>query len=596
MKKLSQLREMLKKSVSTIVGTLSIQHCMLGLCFLVSASMSVSAYNNPILYADYSDPDAIRVGKYYYMTASSFNCSPGLPVLRSTDLVQWDIVSYALPYAIPGGAPLADDGSGYAGSAKRPSPVQHGNQVWAPSIRYHNKLFYIVWGDPDEGIYQVHAKTVEGPWSEPLLICKGKGIIDACPLWDDDGRTYIVHAFAGTRAQFKSVIAVMETDGALTKVVVPSRVVYDGHEAAPTSEGPKFYKYDGHYYIFHPAGGVATGWQQVLRSDNVYGPYDCRIVMAQGGTAINGPHQGAWVSTPKGEHFFIHFQDVGPLGRILHLQPLVWRNGWPVIGSDADGDGCGEPIETVDVINGKAEENTVKYSNREALDDVLLSPDGSSLNFLWQWQAEPSAKWFFVDRAKHSLRLYSAAQTLPDGTLPTADDNLWHRKNVLLLKPDAPEETFTARVHFSPDSRYTGERGGIVVMGQAYSALFLDNTPQGLYLRQTENAKAHLGGVEQTWGELPAEDRDYWLRVSLTTLDEPLSGSTDRQVVAEFEYSLDGETFLPIGRAFDVRPGQWIGAKVGLFCSRPAKQINDGGWLEVKEFVIDSTPGRTSNK
>ena len=552
--------------------------------FLVLMSVCASALThvNPILYADYSDPDAIRVGKDYYMTASSFNCSPGLPILHSRDMVHWEIVSYALPYAIPGGAAVAADGSGYVGSAKRPSPVQHGNQVWAPSIRYHKKLFYIVWGDPDVGIYQVHAEKIEGPWSEPLLLHAGKGFIDACPLWDNNGKTYIVHAFAGTRASFKSVIAVMETDANLTTVVQPSRVVYDGHENAPTSEGPKFYKRDGYYYIFHPAGGVATGWQQVLRSKNVYGPYDCRIVMAQENSDINGPHQGAWVTTAQGEDVFVHFQDVGPLGRILHLQPLAWRNGWPVIGADGDGDGCGEPVATFALKKGKT---TCSESD---VSDLLLSADGSTVNNVWQWQAEPEAKWFFVNRHNHSLRLYSVAQTLPDGSLRTDDDNLWHRRNLLLMKPDASNETFTTHVRLTPDSRYFGERGGLVVMGQSYAALVLDNTPQGIYLRQVENAKAHLNGAEQAWKEIPIENGECWLRLKLTTLEnKPIGNNTDKQVVAEFEYSLDGESFMPVGRAFDVKPGQWIGAKVGLFCSRPARPTNDGGYLDVENWLVE---------
>ncbi|MBQ9338844.1 MAG: family 43 glycosylhydrolase [Paludibacteraceae bacterium] len=544
------------------------------------------SYTNPILYADYSDPDAIRVGKDYYMTASSFNCSPGLPILHSTNLVDWEIISYALSYSIPGGAPLSADGKNYIGSAKRPSPVQHGNQVWAPSIRYHKKMFYIVWGDPDVGIYQVHSSSVYGPWSEPVLLMAGKGFIDACPLWDNDGKCYIVHAFAGTRAGFKSVICVMETDESLTKVITPSQVVYDGHDDAPTSEGPKFYKYGGYYYIFHPAGGVATGWQQVLRAENVYGPYECRRVLAQGTTDINGPHQGAWVTTTKGEEMFLHFQDVGPLGRILHLQPMSWHNGWPVIGSDKDGDGCGEPVMISNVKEkGTAQNNTTDADNRPA--NILLTADGLSLGLQWQWQAQPDARWFYVNKATGSVRLYSVSQTYADGSLRESDDNLWHRKNLLLMKPDAANETFTARVRLVPDSRYSGERGGIVVMGQAYAALLLDNTPQGMYLRQVENEKAHLDGKETAWAELPANRQEYWLRVRLMTTNEQLQGTTDKQVIAEFEYSVDGTVFMSVGRPFAVRPGQWIGAKVGLFCSRPPRAINDGGWLEVKEFVVE---------
>ena len=138
----------------------------------------------------------------------------------------------------------------------------------------------------------------------------------------------------------------MTPDG--TSSIGSDRVIYDGHIGNATIEGAKMYKRDGYYYIFSPAGGVATGWQVVLRSKNVWGPYEARTVMAQGNTDVNGPHQGGWVDTPDGkEDWFVHFQDKGAYGRVVHLQPMEWlENGWPVIGVDKDGDGCGEPVST----------------------------------------------------------------------------------------------------------------------------------------------------------------------------------------------------------------------------------------------------------
>ena len=137
----------------------------------------------------------------------------------------------------------------------------------------------------------------------------------------------------------------MSADG--LQVLGDDALVFDGHARHPTIEGPKFYKRHGYYYIFAPGGGVPTGWQTVLRSRNVFGPYEDRMVMDQGKTAINGPHQGAWVDTPDGkEDWFLHFQDQGPYGRVVHLQPMAWKNDWPVIGADPDGDGKGEPVLT----------------------------------------------------------------------------------------------------------------------------------------------------------------------------------------------------------------------------------------------------------
>lgn len=217
-------------------------------------------YKNPILYADYSDPDACRVGEDFYMTSSSFNCLPGLQILHSKDLVNWNIIGAAVPYSL---APV-----------ETPERPEHGNRVWAPAIRHHNGEFYIFWGDPDQGAFMVKAKDPKGPWTDPVLVKPGKGIIDTCPFWDEDGKVYMVHAYAGSRAGLKSIISICELNADATKAITQSRVIFDGHEAHQTCEGPKLYKRGDYYYIFHPAGGVPTGWQVVLRSKNIYGPYE----------------------------------------------------------------------------------------------------------------------------------------------------------------------------------------------------------------------------------------------------------------------------------------------------------------------------------
>src|SRR6266700_2153966 len=176
-------------------------------------------YKNPVLYADYSDPDAIRVGDDFYMVASSFNAVPGLPILHSKDLVNWSLIAHALPEQPPRDV--------Y-------SKPQHGNGVWAPAIRYHNGEFYIFYPDPDYGIYMVKAKTPEGPWSEPLLIKAAKGWIDPCPLWDDDGKAYLVSAMAASRSGIKSILVVsrMKPDG--TRLLDDGVMVFDGHDKNPT--------------------------------------------------------------------------------------------------------------------------------------------------------------------------------------------------------------------------------------------------------------------------------------------------------------------------------------------------------------------------
>src|SRR5690606_27323506 len=126
----------------------------------------------------------------------------------------------------------------------------------------------------------------------------------------------LVHAYAGSRAGVKSLLVLHRMDPGATQVLDKGKVIFDGHDAHPTLEGPKFHKSSGYYYIFAPAGGVATGWQLVLRSKDIFGPYQEKVTLEQGSTSTNGPHQGAWVDAPDGTDWFGHLEDVGAYGRI----------------------------------------------------------------------------------------------------------------------------------------------------------------------------------------------------------------------------------------------------------------------------------------
>ncbi|RPJ06839.1 MAG: glycosyl hydrolase 43 family protein, partial [Spirochaetaceae bacterium] len=294
----------------------------------ISADSGDGTYTNPILHADYSDPDAIRVGNDFYMVASSFNVVPGVPVLHSKDLVNWRIINHVV--------------------SQIPFPAydlpQHGRGAWAPSIRYHDGKYFAYIPMPDEGIFMSQADDPAGKWSNLVCVRPGKGWIDTCPFWDDDGQAYLVNAFANSRIGIKSILHLsrMKPDG--TGLLDDGRHIFDGTKKHPTIEGPKLYKRNGWYYIFAPAGGVPKGWQTVLRSRSIWGPYEDRIVLHQGSTNINGPHQGAWIELENEESWFLHFQDKGVFGRILHLQPMKWENDWPVIGEDLDADGIGQPV------------------------------------------------------------------------------------------------------------------------------------------------------------------------------------------------------------------------------------------------------------
>ena len=502
-------------------------------------------YKNPVLNADYSDPDAIRVGDDFYMVASSFEDVPGLPILHSKDLVNWTILGHALLRQPPYG---------------HFSRTQHGNGVWAPAIRYHNGEFYIYYPDPDFGIYVTKAKNAAGPWSEPVLIEAGKGLIDPCPLWDDNGNVYLVHAYAGSRAGIKSIAVVKRLNAAGDKVMDNGILVYDGHELDPTFEGPKFYKRNGYYYIFAPAGGVSTGWQVVLRSKNIYGPYERKVVMDQGSSPTNGPHQGAWVTTQTGEDWFLHFQDKEAYGRVVHLQPMKWQNDWPVIGVDKDGDGKGEPVVTYKKPNvGK-----VYPIQTPAESDEF---DGEKLGLQWQWMANPKATWYFLNRSKGTLRLYSQlVDTVP---------NLWFAPNVLLQKFPADEFMVTTKMKFTASEKIDKEKAGLAIMGMSYANIAIKNIKNELHIVYTTCKDAEKGKIENETILAKTKVQDVYLRVAVSKGGK-----------CAFSYSFDGKDFTGAGEPFTAEVGKWIGAKVGLFCTR-ITQINDSGWTDVDWFRVE---------
>ncbi|HWB92299.1 MAG TPA: glycoside hydrolase 43 family protein [Puia sp.] len=503
-------------------------------------------YKNPIIDADYSDPDAIRVGDDYYLTASSFDAIPGLPILHSRDLVNWTIIGHALLRQPP---------------YDHFSAAQHGNGVWAPAIRYHKGEYYIYYPDPDYGIYVTRAKTPSGPWSLPVLVEAGKGLIDPCPLWDDDGKVYLVHAYAGSRAGIKSILVVQELDAQGAAVTSPGRLVYDGHATDPTVEGPKFYKRNGYYYIFAPAGGVSTGWQLALRSKNVYGPYERKVVMDQGSSPINGPHQGAWVTTPSGESWFLHFQDKGAYGRVLHLQPMKWVDNWPVIGVDKDGDGKGEPVMRYKKpATGAAQPITTPQES-----DEFNSPD---LGPQWQWQANPQPTWCLSSPAQGTLHLFSAK-------VPDTAKNLWDVPNLLLQKFPADVFMATTKLKLIPNPKLDEEKAGLVIMGMSYGYLAVESRSGALHLVYASCEKADKGSPEKTTDIASLPAGDVYLRVSVSP-----------GAKYQFSYSLDGKNYLEAGPSLAAEPGRWIGAKVGLFCTRTS-QTNDSGHAEVDWFRIE---------
>lgn len=513
-------------------------------------------YRNPVLHADYSDPDVCAVGEDYFLTASSFNCTPGLPILHSKDLVNWKIVNYALKKVEP---------------VEYYNEARHGKGVWAPSIRFHEGMYYIYWGDPDFGIFMVKTRDPYGEWDAPVLVKAGKGMIDPCPLWDDDGRVYLAHAWAGSRAKFNSVLTVCELNKEGTKVISDPVLVFDGNDGVNhTIEGAKFYKRNGFYYLFAPAGGVVSGWQLVMRSKDVYGPYEARIVMAQGKTDINGPHQGGWVDTPAGESWFLHFQDKGAYGRVLHLNPMKWVNDWPVIGVDKDGDGCGDPVSRY---------RKPKIGKTYPIETPVESDefDTRKLGLQWEWHANYQDVFGFTTNMGYA-RIYGHE-------LSSHFKNFWEVPNLLMQK--FPAEEFTATAKLKVSAKDDGQLSGLIIMGWDYSWIGVEKQGEKFLLKQAVCKDAEQGNLEQVStlavlepsrkfeaGLFPNYEREIYIRVHV-----------DKGAYCRFSYSLDGKKFTEAGTLFKARQGKWIGAKVGMFSVTPHGK--ERGWLDVDWFRVE---------
>ena len=513
-----------------------------------NADLGNGMYKNPILYADYSDPDACRAGEDYFMIASSFCNAPGLPVLHSKDLVNWKVINYILP-KVP--------------EERYDKPV-HGCGVWAPAIRYHEGTFFACFPMPDEGIYMSTTKDPFGTWSEPVNIRPGAGWIDPCPFWDEDGRAYLVAGVAKSRIGYKSVLHMIEMQPDGMGLIGEAKVVFDGNlNEQETIEGPKLYKRNGWYYIFAPAGGVKTGWQTVLRSRNIFGPYEYRVVMRQGDTTVNGPHQGAWVDTVTGEDWFLHFQDVYAAGRIIHLQPMSWKEDWPIIGIAKDGNDYGEPVLTYRKPNVGEAAKEAEICEPDASDDFSKN----TLGLQWQWNANPKEDWYKLTSEGLCLNAVKQEEKIKHGDYP----------NLLLQKWPAPE--FICDTTLSLSGLKANEEAGVISMGVKYAILSFARNEEGVVEASFINGEQKYGKIlvestEETstsLGTLAFADDSETItvrmsvqRVGTQDLSEKEKNFPLEEVV--FEYSTNGTDYKKAG-SYMAAAGRWVGVKSGVYCA-----------------------------
>lgn len=501
-------------------------------------SLNIHEYSNPILHADFSDPDIIRFNDCYYLIASSFNCMPGIPVLKSYDLINWTLVNYVyrkLPF-------------------EKYNKPAHGEGSWAPSIRYHNKKFYVYFCTPQEGLFVATSKHPEKKWKLKHIVNVALWE-DPCPFWDDDGNAYLIRSkVCGNELYLHR----MSEDG--MKILDNGVLIYKD-SINPIIEGPKLYKLNGYYYIFAPAGGVPTGWQEVLRSKNIYGPYETKRVLHQGNTNINGPHQGGLVQAIDSSWWFIHFQSKDCYGRIVHLQPVKWINDWPLMGTGIENpEKIGEPVYKF-----SKPFSTIKKDFTLQTSDEFNS---KKLGLQWQWHANPQKNWYSLKQNKGHLRLYSINNYSQNG-------NLWLVPNLLLQK--FPALNFTVTTKIIVNFRHKGELGGLVISGNEWAFLGIEKIDLEKYKISMFTGKYHQCGDLTI-----CHDSD-----TLFTNTIFLRVKVNENCTCEFSYSIDNENFIPIGVPFEAKPGRWIGSKVGLFSIN--REISDykNGYIDIDWFKIE---------
>lgn len=466
-------------------------------------------YRNPILFADYSDPDVIRDGSNYYLIASTFHFVPGIPILESPDLVHWTIVGHVVDrltmdprYDMVGGN-------------------RYGEGVWAPSIRKHDGLYYVYFPTPSEGIFVATAPSMAGPWSSPAAVIPRPGLEDPCPFWDDDGQAYLIHSVTGAGPL---ILHRMSPDG--KRVLDEGKVVVEDPVHLPTLEGPKLYKRNGWYYIFAPFGGVDGGAQAVMRSRQIYGPYEYRVALAQGSTGINGPHQGGYVETPDGQGWFLHFQSDGAHGRIVHLEPVRWQNDWPSIGDVPGGESTGQPVASGPIPGPSAAPSEQRPQTSDDFNETALAPQ-------WEWNHNPDDAHWSLTARPGSLRL-----------IPLEADGLLTARNTLTQSMQDNSFQFTARIDLS--RMKSGAHAGL--------AMF-EKSPSGLEVVQSGGVRqlAFFHGRERVTG--PDLTRNLvQLRVCV------------RGDQANYSYSLDdGRAFHLLGSATPLHFSWWKGSRPSLF-------------------------------
>lgn len=504
--------------------------------------------SNPILYTDYPDPDIIRVGDTYYMVSTTMHFMPGCVILRSYDLIHWEIASYVYE--------TLDD---TPGQCLVDNKGVYGKGMWAASIRYHKDKFYVCFVANDTGkTYLYTADTIAGPWKKSYI----EGFFhDNSLLFDDDGRVYIAY---GNREIYITELNEDLTgpkEGGLHRMAIK-----DTGDVILGYEGAHFYKINGKYYLFFihwPRGGYRT--EACFCADSLLGEFTGGDVLSYDLDGIHsGVAQGGIVDTPEGDWYSIMFQDHGAVGRIPVLVPVTWENDFPVFGN-----GIAPKELTV-----KTEHPDYTYEPLWCDDDFSYAADATgkvSLKKPWQWNHNPDNELWSVTEKPGVLRIHS-------GKLCT---NLVQAVNTLTQRTMGPE--CAAEVTLCGNSLKDGDFAGLCTLQGDYGFIALTKEEGKMYLVMAEKAPAEgyagMGKVDpepaKVVAKIPMECDTVTLRAvcKLTPTD-----------TAEFSYRTDEQTaFTKLGDTHKLffKLDHFVGCRFGLFLFSTKET---GGMAEFSTF------------
>ncbi|MCB0601515.1 MAG: family 43 glycosylhydrolase [Saprospiraceae bacterium] len=508
-------------------------------------------YSNPIFYEEFSDPDMIRVGDDYYLTGTTMHTMPGLPILHSRDLVNWELLTYAIPRLDLGPEMQLKDGQD-----------MYGQGIWAPCFRYHNGTYYIFSNVNKHGTQLFTATNPAGPWAHQQMRAR---LHDVTVLFDDDGKIYAVWGYNEVKmAQLTSDL--MDVIPGTEKVIVPA--------GSGAGEGSHIYKIDGKYFITNTNYDPVC-YQVCLRADEPYGPYEVQVISAEENlgeaqrlrifntqegppfTVIHYPenyvgcipmHQGGIVQVQSGEWWGWSMLDYNSVGRVTALSPVTWEDGWPYFG--LPGNLTRTPRTWIKPHTGHSSPRQAPF---ERNDDF----SGAGLKNVWQWNHVPQEdKWSLSERPGY-LRLH---------TLPA--ESFWHARNSLTQRGIGPESMATTILETS--HLQEGDITGLALLNLPYAWLGIVQSTNGKILRFFD---------QQTGTQIdkPIANGTIWLRVH----------ANFEQDWSQFSYSADGKHFDGIGGKVEL-PYQlktFQGVRYALFAFND--QGKEGGYADFDQMIID---------